>query len=637
MIWRHRYPIIVAAIVLAVGAAGIAQQAGSPSPPASAAVSGVVVDAVSRQPLAGAYVTLGIGSYGQATLQMTDSRGRFVFRGVVPRDTYALRANKPGYFEGFSRGSSRDASPAIALADGEWLKDVRIALTRWGSISGRVTDEYGDPLVGSFVRTIVTIPIAGRLQTAAGPLTRTDDRGIYRLGGLAEGRYIVSVPSSQDTVTSDTPVRTVTAGNVSAGMRDSPAIDLSEGRLVIGSYATPPPPEGGRPQAYPITFYPAALAVADATPITLGPAENRSGVDLQVRPVGTWTLSGHVTSPAGDGSGLTLRLMPLGLEGLGFGSEAATTVVGKGGRFTFLNVPAGRYTIDARQSVLEFRYLPAGNTPLLLPQPPALSMTIGSAGELATGPPGTLYDARAMTSPESLWAATSVEVIDRDVSDVAVRLYPGVTLSGRVVPENAVAGDRPPGGPPAFVMAEPASGSPALGMPHSSATRADPTAFTLRGLRPGAYVLRIFGGPILSITADGKDYTHTPFDAAAGHDITDIVITTTTRLGVVSGSVANFSAAAHMAVVLVFPVERDRWANGGFQEREINAIPVNTHGQYTARLPAGEYFLAAVDSEDADRRGDPAFLAAVAGRAERVSVDWGGRKTQDLRLIEVAR
>ena len=118
MLWRHRHPILVAAVALVVTTRGVAQQPGAASSqPAAAAVSGAVVDAVSNQPIAGAYVTLGIGSYGAATSQVTDGRGRFVFRGVEPRDTYALRAIKPGYFESTYRGSSRQSSPPIALSE----------------------------------------------------------------------------------------------------------------------------------------------------------------------------------------------------------------------------------------------------------------------------------------------------------------------------------------------------------------------------------------------------------------------------------------------------------------------------------------------------------------------------------------
>jgi hypothetical protein len=147
-------------------------------------------------------------------------------------------------------------------------------------------------------------------------------------------------------------------------------------------------------------------------------------------------------------------------------------------------------------------------------------------------------------------------------------------------------------------------------------------------------LLHVWGGAILSITAGGKDYTHAPIDASAGGDVTDIVITTTTRSSTVTGGVTNFDAA-HGAVVLVFPVDRSLWTDGGFMGSTIGVAPVNSHGQYKVSTQAGEYFIAAVGRRDADRRTDPAFLAALAGKADRLSLILGQTQTRDLKLAEV--
>src|SRR6185295_5538403 len=103
-------------------------------------------------------------------------------------------------------------------------------------------------------------------------------------------------------------------------------------------------PDGLR-TAYPAAFYPGATKPADAAPIELKASEDRSGIDFQLQPVRTARVSGAVQGPADAIGNLLLRLIPLGAEELGQGSEAATTVTLADGRFTFFDVPAGSYVL----------------------------------------------------------------------------------------------------------------------------------------------------------------------------------------------------------------------------------------------------------------------------------------------------
>jgi hypothetical protein len=77
--------------------------------------------------------------------------------------------------------------------------------------------------------------------------------------------------------------------------------------------------------------------------ITYG--DSRSGVDVQLEPVPAVQVSGRISPDAGvtPPPPLVLRLMARGQEMLGFGAEAATSMVKPDGTFTFLNVPAGEY------------------------------------------------------------------------------------------------------------------------------------------------------------------------------------------------------------------------------------------------------------------------------------------------------
>ena len=92
-------------------------------------------------------------------------------------------------------------SAPIALAAGQWLKDLKIPMWRYGGIAGTVTDERGEPMIGVAVRAIGRITkVAGLDQPMAGPMAVTDDRGDYRIGRLPAGIVLVLVPNVQMSV-----------------------------------------------------------------------------------------------------------------------------------------------------------------------------------------------------------------------------------------------------------------------------------------------------------------------------------------------------------------------------------------------------------------------------------------------------
>jgi hypothetical protein len=88
------------------------------------------------------------------------------------------------------------AGKRVALADDEVREDVDFSLVRGGVITGRVTFADGRPLIAESVRLkldapkdmgIVTFPQNQEQEP------ETDDRGIYRIYGIPDGRYKVSI------------------------------------------------------------------------------------------------------------------------------------------------------------------------------------------------------------------------------------------------------------------------------------------------------------------------------------------------------------------------------------------------------------------------------------------------------------
>jgi hypothetical protein len=618
----------------------------------NSAISGVVTDAITGRPLAGALVTLGmdVRANGQALRpppvgrQATDDKGRFVFRYLPASDAYFLNASMLGYADGgYGKTPGSNVALHVVLTPGQWFSRANIELWKPGAITGRVLDEHGDPVVGVFVRVLRKLLVAGRPQLAAGIVTTTDDRGVYRLAGLSPGTYLVHVPSVQMAFPASTPIDTLAPpipGSTAAQPVPPPAIDADAGnRLVVGSFMTPPP-GGGRPLTYPGTFYPGATVAAQATSVEVPFGRDAENIDFQIAPVPGFRVSGVVEGPPDVVQKLTLRLLPAGSEDLAQGAEAATALVGPRGAFTFLNVPAGEYVIDARGSLAQYE-IDGGLARYAWPKPPGSTNTGGSAGNVASGPPGTGLTTARSGFGEAYWGRQPLTVGDRDLGDVAVPLHRTVTFSGRLVWENT-ASTPPPAQHPRAIL-EPANGSASLGQPTTwlSFLSSDPDAFMMEGLMPGEYLFRLLGlgdgWAVKTITSGGRDVTSTPFDGSAGRDFTDVVVTLTDRATTLSGSVQPADAAAPTgAAVLAFPADRAHWSNYGFTPTSIKSTRLTNAGTFRiANLPAGDYLIVAVEDSLADAWQDPKFLEAAAPLATRVSMGWGESKSVDLRVVQV--
>jgi len=106
------------------------------SPPS---VEGVVLKVGTTEPVARARVMLTRveGRLAHTRVADTDDRGRFVFR-AVSAGTYRLLAQHDAFL--------RVAGQTLTIAPGQVIRDLVVAMTPTGVITGRVVDEYGDPV-----------------------------------------------------------------------------------------------------------------------------------------------------------------------------------------------------------------------------------------------------------------------------------------------------------------------------------------------------------------------------------------------------------------------------------------------------------------------------------------------------------
>ena len=629
------------------------------APKGTGAISGVVADATTGRPVEGAIVSLGVTTGGSVIRTLprvvTDPKGRFLFRDLAPSTKYYIRAARVGYAPA-RFGSSGPGVPqsrisdleilttddivTVAVAADQWVSDLQIRLWRLGSITGRVLDERGEPVVGVAVRGFSAVPVAGHSQFVGSDVVTTDDRGEYRLANLMPGKYAVSVLSVQSTVLDSTPeaAQKRAIGELSRASGGSnpglPTIDVDgTHRLAVSNFATPPPPSSTASRAYPALFYPGTTTISNAQLVEMAYGASRRGVDFQLQPAPAVKVSGRVMlaeGGAGDASSLLLRLMPAGSEQLGGGSEAATTVVERDGSFAFLNVPSGDYTLLA-QAV--FGELTRGNGELSLPDAPGFSAGAGQAGMAIGQPPGLNYSSRS--GKTSMWGRASVAVGNSNVTDLVVPMHPAVTVRGRIVTASGGSGLRLS----AMIGAQPANGDPSLGRVAKFLSVDGDTPFSLEGLGRGTYLIGLPASfarfvSVASITTAGRDIRDTGLDTSDGRDVDDIVITLTENLTSIQGTVRGDGAAG--AAVIVFPVERARWVDYGWDPILIQSKAADSDGAFVVKgLPEGDYFAIAVDGSQHDAWTDPKFLDAASAVATRIALKWGDKKSLDLPVSKV--
>ena len=375
---------------------GIAQQASRDIPRqpgvGTASISGVVIsDDADARPLRRARILLNNPDEEIGRTTISDDAGRFTFAGI-PAGRYTIGGAKEGYVT-TNYGASRPggAGSPIVIGDGVARSDITLPLLRGAVITGTLLDPDGQPMPGVAMHALrygytengerrlalVTTTMAGHV---------TDDRGVYRIYGLAPGKYTIAAPAIPQLSTGDqilmmteTEVRRALDEVRPSSRQNAPTTDAIA------------PASGDEPRAvgFATVFYPGTPVASQSLVIPLGKAEERTGVDFQLQYVPMSTIHGSVVAPP--------NMMPLQLTVhliatddvilSDANSEARSTSVTAKGEFSFANVPPGSYAVVAKAAQ--------------------------SAGSI-------------------FWAAADIVVDGQGQPEVALSMQPGLTVSGRV-------------------------------------------------------------------------------------------------------------------------------------------------------------------------------------------------------------
>jgi Carboxypeptidase regulatory-like domain len=274
-------------------------------------VSGTVSN-LAGEPVRGATLRLipqsgGAGTPAQEDSVSADAQGNFAFEDLDP-GSYSVISEKAGYLPTEYFDSAK--SWVFDLASGEKRSGIDIKMTPQSLISGRVTDEYGDPYPNARVSVVRWGYQNGqkRLQPG-GPGALTNAEGVFAIGNLQAGSYYIAV----------TP-------------------------RAVSTY--PVPIQKGQEEAFVPTYYPGVTdpSSAIAVQVTVGLAAR--DVEIRMRKTRAYRIRGKVaglaagTSPR-NGPAATVRLAPKDGPNL----NSASAVV-RDGDFDFEGVLPGVYILD---------------------------------------------------------------------------------------------------------------------------------------------------------------------------------------------------------------------------------------------------------------------------------------------------
>lgn len=277
------------------GAAGTAQ------------ISGVVRNAADNAPVGRARVIAISDALPEARVTISHGDGTYAITDL-PAGSYTLSVTRTGYAPQTYGQARAIAGTPIVLSNAQQMANVDLAIVPSGSIVGRILDEDGTPFAGAVVEALVTRFESGTDRLVSMATSQTDDRGEFRLFGLAPGQYFVSA--------ADPAFRSVST------------------------------PKGV--QRYSPTYYPGEAFADQARPITITAKGDPPRVEFRLKIVPPARLSGQLVSydakPLLNGAIIMNSVDGDGLPAI----PAVDPSILPDGHFSFGHVVPGRYQIRAR-------------------------------------------------------------------------------------------------------------------------------------------------------------------------------------------------------------------------------------------------------------------------------------------------
>jgi Carboxypeptidase regulatory-like domain len=541
------------------------------------AIAGTVVQEPASQPLKKVLVQVVAenqkegGNYSAST----DGDGHFRIENVVP-GRYRLFVERSGFVGVNERGQKSDTN-ILTVQAGQSVDDLVLRMLPTAVITGRITDEDGDPMSGVRMVALKKVPGKGRRQAQG--TEATNDLGEYRLAGLFPGQYLVVAMPPPDF--RDYEQRDYEQRNNEQRDREQRGRDQKE------KLPQADPRDAKADTRYLTTYYPGTYDAAQASPLSLK-AGDEIPVNLTLIPSRTYRVRGIVT-------GITPGQKPIVELVSKAGDSIHASEVRPDGQFELRGVGPGSYIVRA---------------------------SIGSESVAVT-------------------ARQEISVVSGDVEGVKLSPQPSFSIFGRlhvegasVVPTQFSVDLRTTELPEetGFFISQEAFGASApvdrLGN------------FEWKHVNSGNYIVRLFGGDpqsnffLKSAKLGGRDI-ETGFTASGPASLD---VTVSFKAGIVEGlvfekekDVDNNCSVANAAVVAV-PEEKyrklpDRFGIGETDQR----------GRFTIRgLAPGSYSLYAWQDVDESLYRDAEFLRSQEANGVPMKIEEGSHQTVELKLSPAA-
>ncbi len=287
------------------------------------AVSGVVQDSLTRQPLPGFAITLTSDKGGAGQTVRAGNQGQFSFP-AVPPGKYILSGTGPGYR---AQGLNQHDNYFTGIAVGPKLDATTIVFRMQpdASIRGQVLDEQNEPVRHATAQLFKVDEVDGLRRPVLVANDGTNDLGFYRFPHLGPGTYYVAMSARPWYAQADPQGRHAAQGVADA---DTAArVQQEAAQLDV---------------AYPLTFYPDADDSAQASAIALRAGE-RFTADVVMRAVPAAHLKIRYDQPRrGPAPAITQRVFD-GLLVPVFSSQGWSVGLGT---FEFGGLAPGHYTLE---------------------------------------------------------------------------------------------------------------------------------------------------------------------------------------------------------------------------------------------------------------------------------------------------
>jgi hypothetical protein len=292
---------------------------GQSSSTGSASIAGTVIKEPGSEPLKKALIQCiaedqnGGGNYTTST----DADGHFKVENIVP-GRYRIFFERAGYVEVNDRGLKADVN-VLTIQAGQSTRDLLFRMLPTAVVSGRVTDEDGDPL--SEVRVMAQRKKPGKVAWEGAASSGTNDLGEYRLSGLFPGQYrIVAIPAPDFRDYESQPAKATPGASGNSANDDGPTASQPETRYLT-------------------TYYPGTYDAMQASTVALK-AGDEMPISLTLAPARTYRVRGIVTAIT-PGQKVNVELISKA------GDSIRASDAGADGQFEIRGVGPGSYVLKA--------------------------------------------------------------------------------------------------------------------------------------------------------------------------------------------------------------------------------------------------------------------------------------------------